>query len=135
MTAAKVLDSFAVIAFFENEPGAEQVGKMLKQARDDDAHLLMSVVNWGEVYYILKRASGVEAAERALSALATLPVAVVPADADLTLAAARIKSERKMSYADCFAAALAKTRKAELVTGDREFEEVAGQVKIAWLKR
>jgi predicted nucleic acid-binding protein len=39
-----------------------------------------------------------------------------------------------MSYADCFAAALAKTRDAELVTGDLEFKVVEKELKkIKWL--
>ncbi|WP_447972736.1 hypothetical protein [Nitrospira sp. Kam-Ns4a] len=39
-----------------------------------------------------------------------------------------------MSYADCFSAALAKSRKAESVTGDREFRQVKVDVKILWLR-
>jgi predicted nucleic acid-binding protein len=38
-----------------------------------------------------------------------------------------------MPYADCFAAALAKLRKAELVTGDKEFRQIEDEVKIQWL--
>jgi predicted nucleic acid-binding protein len=36
--------------------------------------------------------------------------------------AARVKAKHKISYADCFAAALAKIRKGEVITGDREFK-------------
>ena len=39
----------------------------------------------------------------------------------------------KLSYADCFAAALAKERKSEFVTGDKEFKQVDGEVGIRWL--
>jgi predicted nucleic acid-binding protein len=38
-----------------------------------------------------------------------------------------------MSYADCFAAALAKDRKCELATGDKEFKQVEGEIGICWL--
>jgi predicted nucleic acid-binding protein len=38
-----------------------------------------------------------------------------------------------MSYADCYVAALAKTRKADLVTGDAEFKAVEDQIKIQWV--
>ena len=41
---------------------------------------------------------------------------------------------KKMSYADCFAAALAKLRSAELITGDPEFKAVEGEIKIGWLR-
>jgi len=38
-----------------------------------------------------------------------------------------------MALGDCFAAALAKELKADLVTGDQEFKQVEGQVKVQWL--
>jgi predicted nucleic acid-binding protein len=38
-----------------------------------------------------------------------------------------------MSYGDCFAAALAKLRKAELVTGDEEFRQIEKEIKILWI--
>lgn len=122
-----------MIAFLENEPGADKIGEMLKQARDSQKLLFLSVVNWGEVYYILCRSAGKEAAEEALQAIDTLPVETVPVDREITGMAAALKSIRKMSYADCFAAALAKLKKAELVAGDKEFREVEHAVKIAWL--
>ncbi len=47
--------------------------------------------------------------------------------------AARFKAAHKISYADCFAAALAKLHKGEVITGDKEFKTVEGEIKIAWL--
>lgn len=134
MTVPKVLDSYAFIAFLENESGAEKVAALIKQARDNEKPLFMSVVNWGEVYYILHREAGIEAATKVLQTIDTLPIEIVPADRELTLIAAELKSKRKMSYGDCFAAALAKLKKAELVTGDKEFREVENDIKVLWLR-
>jgi ribonuclease VapC len=39
----------------------------------------------------------------------------------------------QIAYADCFAAALAKLHKAELVTGDHEFKLLEGDVRILWV--
>lgn len=133
MSARKVLDSYSLIAYLENEPGAEKVSALIKQARDRDKRLLLSVVNWGEVYYIARRAEGQEAADRVMQSLDTLPIELVDVDRELTRIAAEFKATRKMSYADCFAAALAKLRNAELVTGDKEFREVEGAVHIRWI--
>jgi len=133
MTFRRVLDSYGVIAFLENESGAEKVAEEIKHARDKDRPIFLSVVNWGEVYYIVSRAAGKEAAEEALKTLDTLPIEVIPADRELAKIAAEFKSSRKMSYADCFAAALAKQKKAELITGDKEFKEVEGEVRILWV--
>jgi predicted nucleic acid-binding protein len=38
-----------------------------------------------------------------------------------------------LAYADCFAAALAKIKKAELYTGDPEFKAVEKEVEVIWL--
>ncbi|MEK7218755.1 MAG: type II toxin-antitoxin system VapC family toxin [Patescibacteria group bacterium] len=133
MSAQKVLDSFAVIAFLEDEPGGAKVAELVKQAKDRDHPLLLSVVNWGEVYYNAVRTGGREVGERMIRILETLPIEIVDADRPLAKMAAELKATRKMAYADCFAAALAKARKASLVTGDKEFKEVEGEVDVIWI--
>lgn len=133
MSARWVLDSYSVILFLEREAGWEKVARLLRLGRDAGHPLLLCVVNWGEVYYISVRKAGEEAARRAMQVVDGLPIEIVPADRALTRAAAEIKATHKMSYADAFAAALAEARKATLVTGDREFKEIEGRVKIEWL--
>lgn len=134
MSGRKVLDSYALIAFFEGERGADKVGALIAHARDSGKPLLMSVVNWGEVYYIRYRTAGREAAEAAIQAIDTLPIEIVPADRELSRLAAEFKATRKMSYGDCFAAGLAKLKKADIVTGNKEFREVEESgIKILWL--
>src|ERR1019366_4968375 len=122
--AVKVLDSWALIAFFEDEPAAEQVEKLLVRAESGTHKLLLSVVNWGEIYYNTMREVSQEAAEQKAKEMAGLPIEIVGVDGenlDLVRQAAVYKATRKLSYADAFAAALAKIRHAELVTGDHEF--------------
>ena len=63
----------------------------------------------------------------------TLPIEIVDVDLELAREAARFKAVKKMSYADCFAAALARKQQAELVTGDPEFREVEDEIKIVWV--
>lgn len=134
--ATKVLDSWALIAFFEDEPAAALVEKVLEQAAADKHSLLLSVVNWGEIYYNTMREISQEAAEQNARAIATLPIDIIGLDDDLVLArqAAIYKATHKMSYADCFAAALARTKNAELLTGDPEFKALEKEIKIGWLK-
>lgn len=133
--ATKVLDSWALIAFFEDEPAADGVEKLLQQATDEKQRLLMSVVNWGEVYYSTMRAVSQEAAEQKAQEIAALPIDIIGVSDDLTLTrqAAVFKARHKMSYADCFAAALAKQKNAQLVTGDPEFRAVEKEIQINWL--
>jgi predicted nucleic acid-binding protein len=132
--ATKVLDSWALIAFFEDEPAAEAVETILEQAAAERHKLLISVVNWGEIYYNTLREVSREAAEQKLKEIAAMPIEIVDADAELTKQAAIFKATKKMSYADCFGAALAKIRNAEFMTGDLEFKEVEREIKIGWLK-
>src|SRR5438093_3063771 len=134
--ATKVLDSWALIAFFEDEPAAEEVEKLLHQAADERHKLLLSVMDWGEVDYNTMREVCQEAAEQKAQEIASLPIDIVGMDDDLALArqAAIFKATHKMAYADCFAAALAKIKNAELLTGDPEFKQVEKEVRIGWLK-
>jgi ribonuclease VapC len=133
----KVLDSWALIAFFEDEPAAEQVESLLLKAEAGTHKLLLSVVNWGEIYYNTMREISQEAAEQTAKEMAGLTIEIVGVEGknlELVRQAAIFKATRKLSYADAFAAALAKISNAELVTGDREFRVVEDEIKIAWLR-
>jgi len=134
--ATKVLDSWALLAFFEDEPAAEDVEKLLAKADQGTHKLLLSVVNWGEVYYNIMRRASPAAAEQKVKEMAIMPIELVPVETDLHLVrqAAIYKATGRLVYADAFAAALARLRNAELVTGDPDFKAVEGEIKIGWLK-
>ena len=129
----RVLDAYSLIAYLEGEAGKDRMIEIIRDARDTGRDLLLSVVNWGEVYYITLREAGLKRAEAVSHVISTLPIQLIPADLDLAKKAAEFKAKKKMSYADCFAAALAKLRNAELVTGDEDFRQVKDEVKILWL--
>jgi predicted nucleic acid-binding protein len=135
--ATKVLDSWALIAFFEDEPAAERVERLLVKAEAGTHNLLLCVVNWGEIYYNTMRTVSQEAAEQKAKEIAGLTIELVGVEAnnlELVRQAAIYKATRRLSYADAFAAALAKIRNAELVTGDHEFRQIEDEIKIDWLK-
>jgi PIN domain nuclease of toxin-antitoxin system len=134
--ATKILDSWALMALFNEEPAADEVEKLLHQATLERHKLLMSVVNWGEIYYSVMRGASPAMAEQKAREIASMPIEIVGVADDLQLArqAAIYKARCKMSYADCFGAALAKIKNAEFVTGDPEFKEVEKEIKINWLK-
>src|SRR4030066_2329799 len=134
-TGEYVLDSFALLAHFEAEPGSEQVGKLLEVAKEGKCHLYMCVVNMGEVMYIVERERGLPKAQETLARIDELPIEIVNVDRPLTLAAAHLKMDCPIAYADCFAAALSQLKNATLVTGDPEFSKIKPDcnVKIEWL--
>ncbi|HEX8279996.1 MAG TPA: PIN domain-containing protein [Chthoniobacterales bacterium] len=134
--ATKVLDSWALMALFHDEPAADEVEKLLQKASAGAHELLLSVVNWGEIYYSVARGASLAVAEETAKNIAAMPIDIVGVGDVLHLVrqAAIYKAAHKISYADAFAAALAKARKAELVTGDSEFRALEKEIKVAWLK-
>jgi predicted nucleic acid-binding protein len=132
--AAKILDAWALMAYFKDEPAGPAVEELIHKASADKIRLLLCVVNWGEVYYGMWRAGGPAVADSAAADLSQLPIELVVADLPLAKQAAIYKATHKMSYADAFAAALAKVKNAELVTGDAEFKPLEKEIKIHWLK-
>ena len=131
--AAKVLDAYALMAFFEDEPGADLVRGLIFQAEDGSVKLLMSVVNLGELWYSIARSISPETADQYIHEIEGMAIEIVDADWEITRQAALFKTPGNISYADCFAAALAKKMDAEVVTGDKEFQVLEGQIGIAWL--
>ena len=131
---AKVLDSFALIAYFRDEPGAGAVENLLVTAGKKDTPVHMTDVNYAEVKYSIVKKDGAAAWEEAAKILQGLPIDFHSTTRAMADTAADFKARFKMSLADAFAAALAKEKKAELVTGDPEFKALEKEIKIAWLK-
>jgi ribonuclease VapC len=130
---ALVLDTWAVIAYLEDEPSAKEIADMIASAHEEGLPVYMTVVNVGEVWYTIAREVSEEDANSSVKELRDLRIQFENVDWELTQEAARFKSQNKMSYADAFAAALAKVKKADLVTGDKEFKPLEEQIKIAWV--
>jgi predicted nucleic acid-binding protein len=130
----KVLDSHALIAYFRDEPGAEAVESILVAANKKDNPLHMTDVNYAEVKYSIIKKDGREEWEEAAKILQGLPIEFHSTTRGRADEAADFKARFKMSLADAFAAALAKEKKAELVTGDSEFKSLEKEIKIGWLK-
>lgn len=133
MAAVKVLDSWALLCYLEQEPGYERIIELFDKAVEFSKPLLMCIVNWGEVYYQVAKRFGEQKAQEIEKLIQTLPITLVDANKDLTREAARIKATKRVAYADCFAVALARLRKAELYTGDPEFKVVEKEIKVVWL--
>jgi predicted nucleic acid-binding protein len=129
-----VLDSHALLVYFEREAGWEKIAHIFQEAAAGNFRLVISVVNWGEICYITLREYGEDYLERVLHALDNMPAEIVEAGRDVTLEAARFKARGGLSYADCYVCGLAKVLKgAEIVTGDPEFRSVEKLVRVRWI--
>jgi predicted nucleic acid-binding protein len=117
----------------EQEPGYEKIIEPFEKAVESPKPLLMSIVNWGEVYYQVARRFGEQKALEIEKVIQTLPINLVEADKELTREATHIKTIKRMAYIDGFAVALAPLKKAEFYTGDSEFKAVEKEIKVVWL--
>jgi len=135
MTKTYVLDANAVLDFVEDGPGAERVERLFQDARRQNITVLISVLNWGEIFYYLWRERGEESARTTLANLSRLSLELVPVDLPQALKAGEIKARHKIPYVDCIAAALAMLQQAKLVTADRDFEKLGRQLPILWISR
>ena len=135
MRRKQLLDTFAVLAWLQDEPSASAVELILQDAKSDGAELLMTLINLGELYYILRSSLSAIETRALLDMILDLPVRAIPVSEDLVWEAAEIKARNPLSYADCFAVAAARREGAALVTGDPEFKRVDGMVPIQWLTR
>ena len=134
MPVNKVLDSFALIAYFRDEPGAETMEDLLISAGKKDTPLLMTDVNYAEVKYSIVKKDGSESWAEAAKVLQGLPIEFHSTNRILADTAADFKARFRLSLADAFAAALAKEKRVELVTGDAEFKALEREIKLHWLR-
>lgn len=128
-----VLDSYALLAYFNAESAGTEVKGLLEQAELQDVSLFLSLINLGEIYYLVYRRRGPTKAQEMLKILRSLPIKLFAASETRILAAAALKAQYPVSYADAFAAALANELGAMLVTGDAEFQAMEPDLKIFWL--
>ena len=130
-----VLDAYALLTYFENEAGGKQVQSYLELARQNKSRLALSIINLGEVLYIVEREQGIRRAHETLALIQSLALDLILVDVSLVLAAAHIKANYQMSYADAFAVALTQKFGCKLLSGDPELKGVgdAGIIDIEWL--
>lgn len=123
-----VLDANALYRFLHRGPGFETVRRIFKEALHAESHVLISVINWGEVHYTITRQLGIKKATANIRELQEIPLKILDADMDQTKMAAELKASYGLPYADCFAAALA-GKTGIVVTAD-----VKDFAKIPWLQ-
>ena len=130
-----VLDSYALLAYVRAEPGGDEVRSLLGEAQKGQAEVYLSLINLGEVVYIVERRRGETVADEVVKKVHSLPILIADVDEERVLGAAHIKANQAISYADAFVAALAKELDAQVVTGDPQFEKVEPMVQVFWLDR
>ena len=132
-STAFVLDSFALLAYLQDEPVASRIEKLLENAGKETCRLFLSMINLGELLYITERRGGVAKAQDTLALIRQLPIEILSVDEQTVFATAHLKASHAISYADCFAVVAAMQENAIIITGDPEFQSVETIVKVEWL--
>jgi predicted nucleic acid-binding protein len=131
-----VLDANALIGLFEDREGtASKMERLLAEALSENSPLLMSAVNWGEVFYITWRRHSEKKAWEIEAGLPEMPIAIIGVDRERASRAGALKQRYGLGYADGFAAELAIEQKAWLVTADPEFAKVGKALSVYSLPR
>jgi predicted nucleic acid-binding protein len=128
-----VFDSWALLAFLEDEPSAGKVEGLIARANETQGRLFISGINLGEIWYSLARSRSEKTADQAVVEITNLGFKRVDPDWSLIRAAASFKARFRLAYADCFAAALSKVHQCPVVTGDPEFKQLEQEVQIFWV--
>jgi ribonuclease VapC len=113
------------------------VRELLEWASRGADKLGISLINVGEVFYLLAKRHGAAPAERFLADLTMMPIQTLLPDRRLILNAARLKSRYPISYADAFAVETAREQNARLVTGDPELWQLSKRepIELLWVGR
>jgi uncharacterized protein len=124
-----ILDACALLRLAQDEPGADRVAEILADSANGNARVLLHQINLGEVVYRIGKQFGWAVAERKRGEISLLPIEIVAFTEELFWQAVKLKATYPMSYADCFAAALAIKEQAILLTSDPEFEVLGADVR------
>lgn len=128
-----LFDSFALLRFFQKEPGGEKVRDLLTASLAADSPRMINAINLGELIYIVQRRCGEQKKLEMLAHIHRLGFTILPCPNELIFRAAELKARYPISYADAFALASAIEHGAALVTGDPEFRQVEKLVEIIWI--
>ena len=128
-----ILDSYALLAYFQAEPAGAKVRNILKVAAAGSAKAFLSFISLVEIYDIVARKRGEEKAGAITEDISRLPIDLVDVTKERVLAAARVKAQHPVSYADAFVVATGIEFTATIVTGDPEFKETEFRVAVLWL--
>jgi len=116
-----VLDTSALICLKEDEAGAADVERILRDA-GSKGRVFVSFISLMEFFYILQQEQGERAAQKGYLEIKQLPMNVIESDEQLGLSAASFKANHKLSVADAWVAATSQRLGATLVHKDPEFE-------------
>jgi ribonuclease VapC len=116
-----LLDTSALLTLRSDEPGADRVANLLASAKRGSCRLFVSFMSRMELFYLIWREEGEEAARDALRMVESFTVEWVTCEPVILEGAARLKARGRLSVADSWIGATAISRQAVLIHKDPEF--------------
>ena len=128
-----VFDSYALLVYLQKQTGWQETGSLLRMLKRERRIALLNWINWGEIYYIIRRHFGADKAQETMELLSAFPLELEPVTFELVHLASELKSDYRISYADALCAATALQRDAIVVTGDPEFRTLEKILQVRWI--
>ena len=120
-----LLDTSALFALIEDEKGADEVERILRQKK-----IILPFIVLLKVYYISFRERGEEIADKRYAMLKSLDAEFLwGMDEPILITAGKFKGKYKLPLEDAIIAAYARNNQAILVHKDREYEVLRDQVR------
>jgi len=128
-----ILDACALLAFLNDEEGAEKIEDLLNKSGTGDVSVSMSIINLLEVYYGELRDKGTEIAQIVLDMVQHYSINIINTVSEQVFnEAARLKAAYKISLADCIGLATAIEQSGQFVSSDHhELDAVASSLQSA----
>jgi predicted nucleic acid-binding protein len=128
-----IFDTSALLAYLNNEGGSALIEEILKKAERKDADVFITSMDVAEIYHIVLKEEGREKALKAIVLIKNLPIESVGLDESLLMAAGEIRVQFPLTLGDALVVAVAKSKDAKIITSDRDFKKVEGEVSVVWI--
>ena len=125
-----VLDTSALFTLIEEEPGPEDVEKIIQETLDGQYQLFISIIAKIELFYISVQEQSLSIAKKRIQLINDLPIDTIDLTDDLIENIGKFKAKYSISFADSCIAGLANKLNAELVHKDPEFDNLKNQIKL-----
>jgi len=128
-----ILDACAMLAYLNNENGAGVIGEILERGIRDEVKIFITAMDLADIFYIVLKKEGHDKALKTILLIKNLPVECVGLDEPLLMLAGEIRVQFPLTLGDALVAALAKTRKAKVITGDNDFKSLEKEIECVWI--
>jgi predicted nucleic acid-binding protein len=123
-----VLDTSAILAYIEDEDGADIIEELLIKAERNEATIFVAFVSLTEVMYITLQEKDEATAQARVDLIKSLSLTIEESNEPLNYSAARLKAKNRISLADAYIAALCQEQDGLLVHKDPEFDNLSSTI-------